>query len=592
MLRSPVIQTVLLCAGIAGVLLVLHGGQEVPSGASYRHNIPWIEGFHAAFWGGDIYPRRIGELWYGLGGLDFYFYAPAPFWLSSLIGPVLAPGGGASGALAAGGAIMIAISTGSFYAFARHFHSHVHALAGAAAYAFLPYHYLTDWFMRQAIGEVAAMAVIPLVALAAARLLETPRRGGRLLATSFALLAFCHLPSALLTAVFIAAMAVFLVLRERASPASAMARLVPFAVWGGLGAGLSALYWLPAIALLDDVSASLLFNEYATPTNWFLFDGRPEPNPVTMSVVRAQFLAASLAAFCLLVLRAQVPGRALAWCVGPLIFGAVMMTPLSAPLWAHTPLQAVQFPWRSNVIVDLGLALVLTQLLCLCTPAADKRARTPARGALLVVLIAIANTGLTALPHAGDAIRRTQGATSPTPMTGAAEYLPPAVFSAVDARINAAAIQPATSVQQYEAWFAEALALRDEALANARADSVELALLPESGQRLRLAVDMGPAGGDLRLPLPYWSHWRARLDGDGKPLALRVDDATGMSVISLPPGRQRVTLELAPTLPERLASMISLAGLLLLLASFLPRRLARRLARGGVHAAPSQGDAQ
>ncbi len=570
MMRFPIAQIAAITLLVAGALVLFHGWTGVPGGASYRHNIPWIEGFHAAFWSGDLYPRRISGLWYGLGGLDFYFYAPVPFWVSSLAGPVLAPGQGADGALAAGGAVMIALSVVSFHAFARQFYSHRLALAGALIYAILPYHYMTNWFIRQAVGEVAAMAIIPLVALGAVKLLKTPRSGGRLLACSFAALTFSHLPSALLTLFFIAVIVTILIVRDRQSWADAARRAAPFALWGGLGAALAALYWLPALVLLKDVSPDLLFNAYATPTNWFVLDGRPEPNSVTMSVVRMQLAAAVLAALALVCLRRKASKNAMAWALGPLVFGLVMMTPISTPLWTHTPLQAVQFPWRSNVIVDLGLALALCEIARQWASAQKGRAMPAALGGAL--LLAIMATGATALPHAGAAIERGHMLDGASPATGAAEYIPPGTFRAINARYLAADPNGRSSESQYNSWFYHAERVRDEALANAASDAASVTLLNVSGQTVRVSVDMGVDSGDLRVPVPYWRHWQARLDASGKELSLRPDTDLGMTMITLPAGQSRVTLHLPPTAIERLASAISLLAVFLLGASFLVRR--------------------
>ena len=585
MLRAPIIQLALVVTVLAGALLILHGWTGVPDGASYRHNIPWMDGFYAAFWSGDVYPRRISGLWYGLGGLDFYFYAPMPFWVSSLAGPLLAPGGGA---------VMIALSAASFYAFARHFYAHGFALAGALIYAVLPYHYLTNWFMRQAVGEVAAMAVIPLVALGAAQLMSTPRRGGRLLATSFAALTLCHLPGALITALFIAAMTGFHLLRPRPVPEPMSARVrdaAPFVLWGGLGAALGALYWLPALALLDEVSSSLLFNAYATPTAGFLLDGQPEPNPVTMSVVRMQFVALAVAALGLIIARRGSDGTALSWALGPLLFGAVMMTPVSAPLWTHTPLQAAQFPWRSNMIVDLGLALALVEFLRQWHTGAGRRTLCAAMGG--IGLLAIVQTGLTALPHAAGAAERGRALDGEALATGAAEYLPPAVYEAIDARFEAAGTEARSSAAQYQSWFSEARMVRDEATADAAADARAMNVIDVTGQRIRIAVDMGPDGGDLRVPIPYWHHWQARLDGTGASLSLRPEPSLGITVITLPPGLNRVTFVLRPTAAERLASAVSLLAAMILLMS-LAGRIALQLRQpafraGKLDEAPNAG---
>ena len=114
-------------ASIAGVfsaaLLALHAYTGTPAGASYIYNLPWFNSFNNAFWAGDLYPRFSFDLWYGLGGLDFYFYAPMPFWFSSTVGQVTCPGCAPHTTFAVSGAWMVILAGLSFFVFARRFFS-------------------------------------------------------------------------------------------------------------------------------------------------------------------------------------------------------------------------------------------------------------------------------------------------------------------------------------------------------------------------------------------------------------------------------------------------------------------------------------
>ena len=242
---------------LAVALLVLHGSLGAPFGHSYRHNMPWFDAFNQAFWAGDLYPRFLPDLWYGLGGVDFYFYAPMPFWITSILGTASCPGCEAHTVLSLGGAWMILLSMLSFFFLARRFFTANWAGFSALIYGVLPYHYLMDWFIRQAVGELAALIFVPLLILATIRLIEE-KRGGILFALSFAGIALSHLPTALMAVHLVAIIALWQALTRYADWMLRLLILTRFALWGGLGAALSAFYWLPAIALLGDVSPAML----------------------------------------------------------------------------------------------------------------------------------------------------------------------------------------------------------------------------------------------------------------------------------------------------------------------------------------------
>lgn len=54
-----------------------------PQGHSYGFNLSWHVAFEAAQAQGALYPRHLPELGFGVGGLDFFFYGPLPFFLAA-----------------------------------------------------------------------------------------------------------------------------------------------------------------------------------------------------------------------------------------------------------------------------------------------------------------------------------------------------------------------------------------------------------------------------------------------------------------------------------------------------------------------------
>ncbi len=542
---------ILMVTALAVGLLAYHAAIGTPGGHSYRHNLPWFTAFDEAFWSGDLYPRHLPDLWFGLGGLDFYFYAPMPFWIASTVGQISCGGGCAPGtAFAIGGAWMIILSGVSFFVLARRFFGVNWAAFAAVLYCVLPYHYAMDWIIRQAVGEIAAAIFIPLLILAAIKLLEE-RKCGWMLSLSFAGLVLSHLPVALITAHFLAAVVLWKTWDLR-DDLGATAKLVgTFALWGGLGAALSAIYWLPAFMLLEDVSSSLLFHVYSMPTRWLFLDGQAEPNPATALMIKAIMMAALILSALLWWKRDEVrdvvsKDGLLTWTLAPVFFAAVLMTPVSWLMWEKWIISSVQFPWRVMILVDVSLALGATALLV----AAVKQFRDKGRlleawlPSLIVGAALLVSTSVL-IPAAQDATMRSG---QPFAMAGAPEYFPQPFMSAV---------RETHGVQRgYDSLFAVIEQIQaSEAAAQAEA-AYEVSVLSEASDRLMLQVSLSEPG-PVTLVFPHWDYWQGRLVDSDEPLALYPGPRFGLMTFDLPAGEHRVELSLPPTVFERIGTWLS-----------------------------------
>ena len=160
---------------LAAVLGLAAGHLLFAPGLPFGHDtIAHLWGSWAAFreiHAGDLFPRWLHHLGMGEPLLQFYgpvgFYAMLPFSLAGLESArVLSAGFLALGALAA---------VAMYAAVARWTGDRRAGLVAAAAYAFAPYR-LLDSNYRMALGESAALALLPLVLFGAA---EVARRGER-----------------------------------------------------------------------------------------------------------------------------------------------------------------------------------------------------------------------------------------------------------------------------------------------------------------------------------------------------------------------------------------------------------------------------
>lgn len=559
------------CALVFGLaLLLVHGLTGTPEGESYKFNLPWFDAFRASFWAGDLYPRFLPDLWYGMGGYDFFFYAPLPFWIATLLGEASCPGCDSGTVFALGGAWMVILSGVTFFLFARRFFDTAWAGFGAMVYAILPYHYLIDWFDRQAVGEVAAMIFLPLIALSMIRLIHD-RKGGVVFALSIAALALSHLPTTLITAHLLAALGVWALVREKAWQARARltARL---AIWGALGVALSAIYWMPALSLLSSVSPDMLATDYYTPSAWLFLDGRPEisaERALSMKWALALVVVSAIASG--LVLRQQKAAKALAvWIVGPSLFAFFFMTVFSFPIWEFWILNRVQFPWRTLVVADLSIALAIVVIArqVVATRSGDQVLKLRILAALTSLVLVSA--ALVQAPKVASAIQGSAALDGGFKPVGTPEYVPPEFLQPALERFRASATDADTGDARYDLFFAEMERSIADAYAALQADAPGAVLIAQPHDRVRLQVELADAAS-VRVPLFAWPHWRARTM-DGQSVPVETDPASGLITVALPAGLSEIELYIAETAPQKIGTAISWIALLLLLLGAAARR--------------------
>lgn len=548
--------------------LIAHALLGTPYGHSFIHNLPWYDAFQDAFWRGDLYPRFLPELWYGFGGYDFYYYGPLPFWIIAILGEISCPNCSTNQVFSIGGAWLILLSGATFYWAARRVFTQPVAIAGALVYMLLPYHYAFDWYVRQAVGELSAYIFIPILILSAHRLM-TERTGGRLFAVAFAALVLSHLPSALIAIHVFGVFAVTMAWKQDIAVTEAGKRVARLALWGGIGLCLSGLYWVPALAHLNDVSPGRLYNAYADPVNWLLFDGRAEPNTASMAVVKSIVLSVvsmSLAGW--YILRKQT-GRnrdaVMIWLTVPAAFSLFMVSVLSLPIWQYWILSSIQFPWRTLYLADISLAIasmiILRHLL-----GQDGHLRT--RFSIGVSAISVATLALSitlavsqAWPRAAESLER-NGHFEPL---GAIEYFHPNFIDGVTAKLPADTLSTLSDDDIKARIFAGIQQRYDEVTRALETRNQSYALAPAGQDRLALSLIL-PEADTIILPLTGWAHWRAT-DSRGQSYAMRVDGDSGLMSIELPAGEHDILLRIGDTAAQKMGSLLSLFALLLLLSA-------------------------
>lgn len=428
-------RSVIVLAAVA----VLLSAPMLTLGILYSHSSPysllWGTQFAEQFRAGILYPRWLAESFNGLGSPTFYFYAPLPFWFDALISVISFNMLPDHFRLSVTLLLMLYSSGLAMYAWLRHeTRSRTASLVGAVAYMAAPYHML-DLYVRGALAEYAAFAILPLVMLAI-RLAADGRRGGlALLSLAYAALLMTHLPTSLLATITVIPAYVLLRawrLDERRSAISLIARAV---LAGTLGVGLAAIYLVPALSLQEWISSEILWGlpQYQ-PENWLPL--RPglwmEPSPhlvmhfVISAIISALFVALGLCALWPMMAADRSRRVDMAFWIALTLTAVALVTGLVPGFWSLPLLGKVQFPWRLLLVVEFAAVTAL----CLAFTQARKAYRGSdyvygtVAAALLVAAVVASIPGVWLL--ASDAIPRIEftSANAPLRQFEALEYLP------------------------------------------------------------------------------------------------------------------------------------------------------------------------
>lgn len=527
-------------------------------------HLQWHHHFAKQFWAGELYPRWLAGMNAGYGSPAFFFYAPLPYMITSLLRP-LVPGDpiglrvlGASAALA-----LIASGIACFAWLVRRNGVRA-ALIGAAVYMLLPYHLVVDFYDRAAFAELWAFVWLPLVMLGAERIARGERRGVATFALAEAGLIATHLPAALLFAPvpFIVLALEALAGRDSAPsdperhftprPALALtfARLAAGAL---LGAALSAAYLLPALAsrrhvlLAESQDAARYF------ANNFLFDfGRTQPygdylgRLALVTALTAGFVAAAF-----VVARRDRDLRArresTSWLA--IACGAtLMMLPVARPLWnALPPLQAIQFPWRFHTVVCVAGAALAARAVC-----AFARESRVARVAAVSAVSLAAVFATLAL---------------------AAERAALQTAAKTDIRLLAASTEIGFEGRQFRPRWASLAPFTTRPLAELmeRAGTAELArgegslvIARHGSRRMKLTVDLATLS-TIVIQHFYYPGWIARTAPGGLSLPA-TPSPDGLISLDVPRGRYEIALRLEASASEKTGAIASAAAAIVTLA--------------------------
>ncbi len=543
----------LLLTGLALLIswpVLLHGAPILAHDTVW-HAI-WGRNFAQQFWAGEWYPRWLSDMHGGLGSATFFFYPPLASYAASVFRPFLV-GRDPSGVFQLGFALALGLILSGIaaYYWLRCRVTPGAALLGAAIYVIAPYHTAINLYNRGAAPEFWAFVWMPLAMLGVEGLIGKRWWALPALSCGYALLVLSQVGIMLCFSAVPVAAALFL------SERGQRMRITLATIAGmALGAGLAAVYVVPAMLGEGWIHMEGILDDYFSFRHWFLFQ-------------RIPFLLHFMARVLILTLSMVLYAGALFWvCLrfGPtrrertaaiFYFGLGMaafffMTQASYPFWQFISLvKFIQFPIRFDTVFTLAVAalsgLVFSRI-------SEPRARPWLYVAAVVVVGWIA----------ADAWAASMAFREWRHVSGERNQLDPLQrdgFLARTARLDLAA-EPGHLEEFLSVHPARALELRSAATGQRIGAAAVASWRP---RRVVLHVD-APEKARLTINHFYYPGWRGRIGASGQTIPAGPTPQHGLIRMDVPRGRYDLIVELAREGPEKAGIGISLCSLAIVLA--------------------------
>ena len=535
-----------LLIAVAGLLFAIPAFvNSALAGHDFFFHVMFSHHFSGQLWQGEIYPRWMPQMNAGFGSPIFFFYAPLPYYITSVFS-LLLPGESPDSLALIFSATLALIASGiTAYFWLKEFTSAKFALILSIVYMALPYHLVVDFYIRFAFAELWAFVWMPLILLLSLRINDGKISSILWLALSLSLLILTHLPTLIIfMPVFVGH---FLFIPDKTQRKIVFAHHLVAIV---LAFGLSAIYWLPAITTQEYVNMKNMFAGMYHYTNNFLLTGPGYGHSTILwrYLTFITILLSSLAYGAWLFSRMQthlaIRRELNYWLV--IVFLSFLMTmPVSRFVWEVIPiLQKVQFPWRFNTVLTLGAVTVFALAV---SEHRDIQFLLHGRKPIVIWLLLLGVLLGSELVYGFRPIfinrMRAEDVTkylaiSRSPLEYRPSWVPANRFSLNKIEAFAAATPQVKSDQaetswQIKTWQPRALVLT----VNAVTDS------------------------QLTLHHFYYPGWSGFMDSPATPLWIKPSE-TGLIQFPVPAGQHEVTLTLQPLPEERAGIAISFAAML------------------------------
>ena len=361
-----------------------------------RHDAYFIFQYDKSVQDGIWFPRWSPDWTFGYGYPFFIVYGPLATFVGELFHHFLGLGFEAS--VKAVLALSIVVSGFAMYGFVRSWLGRNAGLVAAVAFMAIPYH-LVDVYVRAALAESVALALLPLALWGFRETVRRPRWSA-IVGAGFAYAAIMW-TSNLVALIFTPGLAAYVAIlifwqwrrqpmaeeggsrcagaEEQRSKSRSFGSLVRLllapAVAFAFGLGLSAAFFVPALLEQGYINRTQWFGEYYDPTQHFvyffqLFDpawgfgiSQPGPDDVAQGAMSFQLGAAAtlLSLVALVTARRLKPSlRREVWFWGLWAVASIFLTlNVSALAWRYLPIVPyAQFPWRYLMLAIIPLSIL------------------------------------------------------------------------------------------------------------------------------------------------------------------------------------------------------------------------------------------
>jgi hypothetical protein len=517
-----------------------------------KYHALWYTHFAEQLWGGDLYPRWLMGMNGGLGSPVFFYYPPLPFYITSLLKPLFAADSFGWQQLGVSASVALILSGICAYIWLERIADPTSALVGAILYMVMPYHVAIDLYIRGAFGEFWTFVWMPLILYFVNKVSAGHHSATVGLIFSYALLIMTHLPTTLIFSPIIIGYAFFTAGIHRKVKVIGLTSAAL-----GLGAGLSAIYLLPALTTQHFVSMHKLQVGYYFYENWFLFTQKISGRSMAiLSWLTINIVTLICCACIFICIRSskKVIQEASFWIV-TMTISIFMMTPLSNPAWQAIPtLQKIQFPWRFNTIVVVAAAAILVLGVY-----SMKRPFSRLTGVTLIIAIML-------ITNWGPIMARAAWMNA----------LPSGLSKAKVDHINTRLEQHLDATEYLPTWASMRdkhtdLFLKGTSQSGENTDRVTIvegigSVTVSSWEPRVIVLQVSSTKGLLlNIQQFYYPNWIAHLNDDSYSLNVQPSKPKGLLSIYVPGGRHSVSLHFEQRAPERLGQIVSTISMIIAL---------------------------
>lgn len=313
---------------------------------------------------GQFPVRWVSDLGYGYGYPLFNYYGPLPYYVGGFLYALGLPAVEATKLIFLFGIIL---SGFTMYVLAGTWFGASAGLLAAILYMYAPYH-AVEAYVRGAVGELWAFAFLPLTVWGFLRMSDTAERREALLIGGIGLagviLSHTILGYVTVGATFIIGLILGAVTR----------RVADFGILVGIGLGISAFFWLPAVSEMRFTNVSGQIGLTADYRDHFVcisqlwnspwgFGGSAKgcTDGMSYKLGKLQIFTAVAAILVWFVKRRsnQKYDRYMVFGMGVSILSIFFMLQASQALWEFAPnVRYIQYPWRLLTYAVLGISMI------------------------------------------------------------------------------------------------------------------------------------------------------------------------------------------------------------------------------------------